>query len=243
MKMNQRSMKGIKLLAAAAAIAAAGFCYSCTAGSQPVPLEGETRSEQVQTAEETELQSTASSEEAPESREEHTETSQDEEEKEQPVQQPLLFVHVCGQVRFPGVYQLEPGSRVYQAIQMAGGGLEDSAQDYLNLALEVEDGMRIQVPSVQETVQWKETGRTGIDLGTGGSGTGAGPGETLENKVNLNTATREELMTLSGIGPSRADDIIRYRDTYGPFRQIEDIMNISGIKEAAFQKIKDSITV
>jgi len=68
-------------------------------------------------------------------------------------------------------------------------------------------------------------------------------GHSQEAKVNLNTAGKEQLMTLTGIGESRAEDIIRYRQEHGPFERIEDIMNVSGIKEGAFQKIKDSITV
>ena len=75
------------------------------------------------------------------------------------------------------------------------------------------------------------------------SGTSSGGSSGTSSRVNLNTATREELMSLRGIGESRAEDIIRYRETYGGFRSIEDIMNVSGIKDSAFEKIKDSITV
>ena len=67
--------------------------------------------------------------------------------------------------------------------------------------------------------------------------------ETVSEKVNINTATKDQLMTLTGIGEVRAEDIIAYRQEHGPFRQIEDIMQVSGIKEAAFAKIKDDITV
>lgn len=74
----------------------------------------------------------------------------------------------------------------------------------------------------------------------GGTGTGEGGAKAM---VNLNTASKEELMTLRGIGESRAEDIIHYREAFGGFKSIEDIMNVSGIKDAAFEKIKDSITV
>ena len=88
-------------------------------------------------------------------------------------------------------------------------------------------------------------GRAGVTAGPVSQGTAGGreSGSAKSAKVNLNTAGKEELMTLKGIGESKAEDIIRYRETYGPFERIEDIMNISGIKDAAFQKIKDSITV
>ena len=102
----------------------------------------------------------------------------------------------------------------------------------------------------EQAEEWKARGLTqsGISAGAvsagvqtpGGTGTGEGGAKAM---VNLNTASKEELMTLRGIGESRAEDIIHYREAFGGFRSIEDIMNVSGIKNAAFEKIKDSITV
>ena len=115
--------------------------------------------------------------------------------------------------------------------------------------------MKLDVPSESQAEEWKAQGlvggwNLGADPGalSGGSsgafsGTSSGGSSGTSSRVNLNTATREELMSLRGIGESRAEDIIRYRETYGGFRSIEDIMNVSGIKDAAFEKIKDSITV
>ena len=141
-------------------------------------------------------------------------------------------------------------SRVYEAIEAAGGFSEAAVPDYLNLAQVLEDGMKIQVPDRDQAEEWKARGLTqsGISMGGGTAGvqtsgrTGSGEGGS-KARVNLNTATREELMTLRGIGASRADDIIHYRQEFGGFKSIEDIMNVSGIKDAAFEKIKDSITV
>ena len=135
------------------------------------------------------------------------------------------YVHICGAVVNPGVYELKPGERVFQAVEYAGGFTEEAAEEYLNLALEVEDGMKIVVPSKTEAEAWPTVA------------------EEAQGKVNLNTATKAELMTLSGIGEARAEDIIRYRETKGLFSRIEDIKKVSGIKDAAFQKIKDDITV
>ena len=111
--------------------------------------------------------------------------------------------------------------------------------------------MKVEVPDREQARLWREQGAgpegTAVSLGqaSGGgfAGQGAGTLQTDGGKVNLNTASREELMTLSGIGESRADAIIRYREMYGGFKAIEDVMNVSGIKEGAFEKIKDSITV
>lgn len=169
----------------------------------------------------------------------------------------IYYVHVCGQVVNPGVYALEPGSRIYEAVERAGGFGPEAAASYLNLAWEIADGMKIEVPTASQAREWEKTGNTGIESGPARedrTAAGAGrqnatagglyaPGEGAERKVNLNTAGKEELMTLKGIGEAKAEDIIKYRETYGPFQKIEDIMNISGIKDAAFQKIKDSITV
>lgn len=147
-------------------------------------------------------------------------------------QGPTVFIHVCGRVRKPGVYELPEGSRVYEAIEAAGGFEEDGAREYLNLAEPVQDGMKLDVPDESQAEQWKDQGILPAQSQSAGA-----------EKVNLNTASKEELMRLRGIGESRAEDIIRYRDTCGGFQSIEDIMNVSGIKDAAFEKMKDSITV
>ena len=178
-----------------------------------------------------------------------------------------FYVHICGEVREPGVYALLPGSRIYQAVEAAGGFTEAAAQDYLNMAMETVDGMKITVPSVEEADmardaenQSEQTERAGglagsrdsmaagreepwIRMPGGGDETSGGQVQAVSGKVNLNTAAREELMTLRGIGEAKAEAIIRYREEQGPFRTIEEVMNISGIKEAAFEKIKDDITV
>lgn len=154
---------------------------------------------------------------------------------------PKLFVHVCGKVRRPGVYSLPEGSRVCDAIDAAGGFEEDGAREYLNLAEMVQDGMKLDVPSESQAKEWKDQGLVPVTGQVSGHGSGMASGAV--SKVNLNKASREELMSLRGIGESRAEDIIRYRETYGGFQSIEDIMNVSGIKDAAFEKIKDSITV
>ena len=145
-----------------------------------------------------------------------------------------VWVHICGRVISPGVYRLPVGSRVFQAVEAAGGFSEDAACDFLNLAGTVSDGMQIYVPGAEEVKEGN------VPLQTGGEGS-----ETSkeDRRININTATKEELMTLKGIGESRAEDIIRFREDSGKFRKIEDIMKVPGIKEAGFRKIKDSIIV
>jgi len=137
-----------------------------------------------------------------------------------------IYVYVSGAVNAPGVYELLPGARAYEAIAAAGGLRADADEGYVNQAKEVFDGEQISVPAEGEAPEL--------------SGEGAG---ITDGKVNINTAGAEALVTLSGIGESRAADIIAYRESHGPFASIEEIMQVSGIKEALFEKIKDSITV
>lgn len=144
-------------------------------------------------------------------------------------------VHICGAVKEPGVYTLEGKSRIYQAIEKAGGFREDADQDYLNQADLITDGMKIYIPTeteVEETgmiSNWENFGSSGADK---------------ENfLININTAEEELLCTLPGVGSAKAKSIISYREKNGPFETKEDIMNVEGIKNGLFEKIKDSITV
>lgn len=146
----------------------------------------------------------------------------------------IYVVHICGAVRNPGVYQMDAGSRVYQVIDEAGGLCEDAAGDYLNQADTLRDGMKIYVPTQAEA---EESGgnnwQSKIEPVT----------EEETRLVNINTANEELLCTIPGVGSSRAKSIIAYREKNGAFQKIEDIMNVEGIKEGLFQKIRDSITV
>lgn len=143
-----------------------------------------------------------------------------------------LYVYVCGEVKEPGVYELKPGSRVYAAVQAAGGMTEEADPNYLNQAESLTDGQRIYVPSGKET-----------EASVGLSGDTEPVGETESGKVNLNTAGKEELMTLTGIGEAKAESIMRYRKEHGGFQKPEDLMKIEGIKSGVFNKIKEQITV
>ena len=147
-----------------------------------------------------------------------------------------VYVYICGEVVAPGVYELSEDSRIYEAVDAAGGFTENAARESVNLASKVSDGMQITIYNKEEAASLP----AGSGSAVGNTGQGGTSGSGL---VNLNTATKEELMTLKGIGEAKAEDIIRYREKSGGFKKIEDIMKISGIKEAGFQKIKDNITV
>ena len=153
-----------------------------------------------------------------------------------------IIVYVCGAVAQPGVYCLPVGSRVVQAVEAAGGLLPEAEERALNQARILEDGEQITVPTQEET---KQAGKDFVSENSGRTSAGSctTEGESKSGKVNLNTATKEELMTISGIGESRADAILSYRAQNGPFREIEEIKNIDGIKDKLFEKIRGFIEV
>lgn len=157
-----------------------------------------------------------------------------------------VYVHICGAVAAPGVYALAPGSRLYEAVEAAGGFLPDACEEYCNLALTVTDGMQYQIPTKEEAESGElsvQAGLTGLPDGSMGQQSHAESAYNEEGLLNINLATAEELMTLPGIGQTRADAIISYREENGAFARKEDIMLVSGIKEASYQKIENYITV
>lgn len=151
------------------------------------------------------------------------------------------YVYICGCVNNPDVYKCQEGARLYEVIELAGGFSEEADREYLNLVDVVEDGQRIYVPSKEEVLRAQAEG--GIESISGSGASGVGNGSYGTEKVNINTAGVEQLMTLPGIGESRAKDIISYRNINGRFKRIEDIMKVSGIKNASYEKIKDLIKV
>ena len=150
-------------------------------------------------------------------------------EEEEMEQEELCYVYVCGAVARPGVYALPQGSRIYEAIGQAGGLTEDADETIVNQAEPVTDGMMIRIYTETET---DEAG-----------GVIADESKAADGKVNINTASATELMTLPGIGASKAEAIINYREENGGFSKIEDLMNIPGIKEGVFQQMKEKIKV
>ena len=167
------------------------------------------------------------------------------------MQQAMIYVDVCGAVANPGVFQLAAGSRVFQAIEAAGGYLPEAALTCVNRAGVLTDGQQLYILTQEEME------RQGLDPAemagasdgqmNGSAGTGQNTGMTAQvqqdNRININTADEAQLITLTGIGATRAQAIIAYREENGPFAAIEDIMNVQGIKEGTFAKIKDEIVV
>lgn len=165
-----------------------------------------------------------------------------EDTKEETEGRASVYVHVCGAVVHPGVYEMAPDSRIFQALEAAGGINADAAAEYINQAVTVTDGQRIYVPTKQEAERANmESLSTDSAVLWNENSSEETPAD--DGKVNLNTADETELMTIQGIGEARAQDIIAYREANGGFHSIEEIMNVPGIKEATFEKIKDGIKV
>ena len=143
-----------------------------------------------------------------------------------------IYVYLSGEVESPGVYKLENEARLYQAIELAGGMTKNAQKEYLNLAETVYDGQQIHILSKKE---YKKSQEQDTDI--------------VQNKdsdnalININTATPEELQSLSGVGETRAKAIIEYREKNGKFQTIEDIKNVSGIGDSTFENIQNDITV
>lgn len=198
-----------------------------------------------------------------------TEASAEEKAQQVPAESSILYVHVCGAVKAPGVYELPAGSRVYEAVQAAGGFSGDAEQSYVNQAQILADGVKLVIPTVEEAAAAKEAEsvnrgesetdaaagdkrETAVQIGIIGqedasgkevSGQADAGNGNQSGRININTATKQELCTIPGVGETRAAAIISYRESHGGFAKPEDIMKVNGIKEGMYEKIKDSISV
>ncbi len=144
-----------------------------------------------------------------------------------------ILVHVAGAVARPGVYELPPGSRVHDALEAAGGALPQAQLEALNLAQPLQDGQRLWVPRRGEPSPTPQPSPSPPSPTT--------PGPSL--RLNLNTATAEELEALPGIGPVLARRIVAYREQNGPFRSVDELLNVKGIGPAVLEKLRPYVYV
>lgn len=165
-------------------------------------------------------------------------TTENQEVKEQKAEKTKenVVVHICGEVKNPGVYRFSETPRVIDVITKAGGFTKKADKDSINQAQPVEDGKQLVISSKSSTKK-KESSKDKSEILKTDETT------SKDNRIDLNTATREQLLTLPGIGEAKASQIISYREENGSFSQIEDIKKISGIKDGVFNRIRDMITV
>src|SRR5699024_11028221 len=136
-----------------------------------------------------------------------------------------VMVDVKGEIREPGVYEIEAESRVNDVIRMAGGFTEDADQTTVNLAQKVQDEMVIMIPK------------------SGEQGQAAASEDSSNEKVRINYADKKEIERLNGIGPSKSEAIIQYRDENGFFETADDLLDVSGIGEKTLESIREDIQV
>ena len=163
-----------------------------------------------------------------------TSSSQERSEEKTDSSQEKIMVDVKGAVGQAGVYELPVGSRVYDAVQKAGGMTDEANSQSVNLAQKLEDESIVYVAKNGEEV---------APVASASAGTTGGENQQKDGKVNLNTATEAELQTISGIGQKRAQDIIAYREEKGKFQSVDELKNVSGIGQKMLEKLKEHVTV
>ena len=179
------------------------------------------------------------------------ESSKEETKELESIPEEKYYVDIKGYVKKPGVYEVSKTSIVNDCLKLAGGLLKNADTTTINLSKPVSAAMVIYVPKKNEVIKstTDKTTTTTTEIPNNAaipdnSNTSSDTSSaTLNLKINLNTASKEELTKLSGIGEAKAQDIIDYRNTNGSFKTIEEIKNISGIGDALFAKIKDNITI
>ena len=174
----------------------------------------------------------------------------DDEEKEEIITEAVetIFIDIKGEIKYPGVYEMQLGDRVIDAVQMAGGFTDEATTDNVNLSKKLKDESVIIIPSYLKnydniTIKNDYEIDSNDDIVQSEETENDGKVESSSNLININTASVVELMSLDGIGESKAKAIIEYRDINGDFENILDIKNVSGIGESIYEKIKDNITV
>lgn len=165
-------------------------------------------------------------------------------EQTQPVSASFICVHVCGAVKCAGVYELPEGSRVCDAVKEAGGFADNADVNYVNQAQQLSDGVKLVIPTLEQSQGQPQDVRQDVEESAEQIGiVGQDAADKTDGRININTASEAQLCDIPGIGASRAAAIVAYREESGGFSSVEDIMNVSGIKEGTFEKIKDMIKV
>lgn len=165
---------------------------------------------------------------------EFEETEETKEDSNQTQANETIKVHIAGEINKEGVYEVNNGDRLDDLVKRAGGLTKDANSKKINLAMKLEDQMKIYIPSIYDFEDEPSTTNENLLI--------LDKPSTEIEKININKASKEELMTLPNIGEKRAEAIIEYREN-SPFKKIEDIKNVTGIGEKFYQSLKDLITV
>ena len=148
-----------------------------------------------------------------------------------------IYVDICGEVAKPDVYRVKNGSRLFEVIAQAGGLTAQADINVINRAETVRDGQKIRILSYEETKQGAQ------QQGDASASQYGSQAQANDGKININLADAATLQMIPGIGPSKAERILEYRETTGPFQSIEDIKNVSGIGNKTFENIREYLSV
>ena len=158
-----------------------------------------------------------------------TDEKEDGNQKEEVVEQDLITVDVKGAVKSPGIYDLPVGSRINDAVQKAGGLIDNADSKSINLAQKISDEALVYVPTKEEAANQESYSNA--------------TGSKESKKVNLNKASLEELKQVKGLGAKRAQDIIDHRESNGKFKSVDELKKVSGIGAKTIEKLKEYVTV
>lgn len=158
-----------------------------------------------------------------------------EEKEEQKAEEDKIKIHITGEVNNQGIIEIEYGERIADAIEKAGGLTIKADVSKENLAYVLEDGQKLYIPSIEDTNFNEIDSESGENVIINS--------EQKTGKININSASQEDLQKINGVGPSLAQKIIQYRNSNGKFKNIEDLLNVSGIGEKKFEGIKEFICV
>lgn len=167
--------------------------------------------------------------EQPEEKQNKSQTAKHSEEEEA-----WIWVDISGAVNTPGVYRMKQGSRVFEAVQEAGGFLENADTAGINQASILSDGEKLQIYTIEEAEQMEMQPK---------EFSGSSENTDVDGKININTADLAKLQEIPGVGEKKAQSIMEYRETCGGFQSIEQLQEVPGIKGKTFDKVKDYITV
>lgn len=167
----------------------------------------------------------------------------EEQGEEKAPQKKKIIIHIAGAVNEAGVYELEEGARVIDALKLAGGETEAAELDHINLAAPIFDSDKIFIPRENSDIENNENGGQNGDFEQKNKITYSQQTDSSSSKINLNRAGKSELEQLPGIGPSKAANIIKYREKIGNFSEFVQLLNVSGIGEKTLDKIVTELTL
>ena len=205
------------------------FLSACSHGQYTYEIEGQAQTKAMQASGDGQGSADQAAEDIPAQAEETADAISDRAEEADTGKE--IFVQINGAVKYPGVYKVQDGARIFDVVELAGGMTEEAAPEAVNQALPIEDGQMIRICTQEE---WELMQAEEIQTAAE---------QADDGLVDINTADAAKLCTLPGVGQARAESILAYRQEHGSFQTVEEIKQVSGIKDGLYMKIKDKIKI